>query len=192
MPRMTETLRAFLPLDDLEAAQGAPSAHAAQTRPPRQPAPAPTVSCRPRTPRSGQTRGRPRRWQTTDGQPRQRQPAPASAATASSGAAVLLQQRREDDEGEEAVGHRRDGRQHLDDRLDHLAHAEGQHVAQADGRRTPSGTATTTAPSVTSALPTKMARAPNAGGSATGYQAVLVKNSREPLRLGRRAWRPGR
>ena len=98
-------------------------------------------------------------------------------------AAALLQQRREDDQGEEPVGHGRNGRQDLDDGLDHLAQAKGRTSLRQMAAAMPSGTATRMAPSVTRPLPKKMARAPNSGGWPLGYQAVLVKNSPMPRSL---------
>ena len=46
--------------------------------------------------------------------------------------------------------------------------------------RTPIGTATRIAPSVTSPLPTKIAPAPNSASSREGYHRVPVKNSPIP------------
>ncbi len=57
---------------------------------------------------------------------------------------------------------------------------KGRMSLRQSAASTPSGTATRLAPSVTSALPTKMASAPNSASSREGYQRTLVKSSRNP------------
>ena len=141
MPRMIETLSALVPL---AISSHEPLSVPDKTARPRSPAWRPTS--RPEAQRAaGATSARTEPVArslpaTTSSRPsgqadRARRPRPAAAA-------AVLQQRREDDQGEEAVGHRGDRRQDLDDRLDHLAQRKGSTSLRQTAAATPSGTAT--------------------------------------------------